>query len=177
MEACQATYTLLVACGFIPNIAKSSLVPSQQIDILGHIIDSVTMTVHLPPKREKKVLKMFSAMLKSPCISIHDLAKLVGTMVSCFWVCPLGQTHYHSLECLKVTALHENNFDWEAMVSLATLTDLEWWVHALPGSQAPLSHPNPTVTLFTDASSYAGGGFSWTCDQWSFFGEGAPSQH
>ena len=105
LEACQATYTLLVACGFIPNIATSSLVPSQQIAILGHIIDSVTMTIHLPPKRDKKVLKMFSTILKSPRISIHDLAKLVGTMVSCLRVCPLGQTHYRSLECLKVEAL------------------------------------------------------------------------
>ena len=160
LDTCQATYTLLVACGFIPNVAKSSLIPSQQLEILGHLIDSVSMTISLPQKCERKILKLFKSVLKSPTLSIRKLAKVVGTMVSCFRVCPLEQTHYRSFECLKVSALQENGFNWEAMTTLTSvaLADLEWWIQALPGATAPISRPNPTITLFTDASSYAWGG-------------------
>ena len=40
LEACEATYNLLLELGFLPNDKKSSLIPSQCLEVLGHIIDS-----------------------------------------------------------------------------------------------------------------------------------------
>ena len=105
--------------------------------------------------------------LKVKSMTISELAKIMGTMISCFCIWPLGQTHYQSLECLKVAALKTNHFDWEAHTSLShtALYDLQWWLWVLPRTWAPISHPNPSLTLFTDLSSYAWGCPQWICGQ------------
>ena len=49
LEACEATYNLLLELGFLPNDKKSSLIPSQCLEVLGHIIDS-GIRKHIPYK-------------------------------------------------------------------------------------------------------------------------------
>ena len=58
IQACHATFCLLADCGFIPNIKKSKLIPSQIVQILSTIINSITMTIYLPKEKELSILKL-----------------------------------------------------------------------------------------------------------------------
>ena len=153
---CETTYNLLIKCGFIPNDKKSQLIPSQKIEILGHIIDSVNMCLTLPDTKTKKVVEMCEHLLSLKACRIRHLAKVIGTLISCTKVCILGQTHYRSLERDKLRGLRESHGNWEKYVSISSKSrvDLLWWIKNLPGSRAPLSHGNPSVKVSCDACGY-----------------------
>lgn len=54
-EAFSFVSNLLIALGFLLNLAKSVSEPTQQIQFLGHLVDSVTMTFQLIPAKVEKV--------------------------------------------------------------------------------------------------------------------------
>ena len=163
LDACVRTYSLLQACGFIPKLSKSTLLPSTCIDILGTRVDSVSVTVTLPPKKSEKILSLIQHHLlcKSRFISIRDLASLIGKLLSCTIVCPLGQLYYRDMEWCKLRGLKLNNGNWDGKCKLTdkALIELQWWSRNLPHSFAPIHRPNPHLVLYTDSSSYAWGGF------------------
>ena len=55
LHTCLETYSLLMKVGFLQNTKKSSLKPSQTIQILGTCIDSVNMIVFLPPEKKQNI--------------------------------------------------------------------------------------------------------------------------
>ena len=89
-RTCAATYNLLLACGFLPNMSKSMLTPSQCVEILGTVVNSRTMTIYLPTKKEQDMLQLLKECLKVHHLTIRCLARIIGKLVSCFPVCPLG---------------------------------------------------------------------------------------
>ena len=50
---------LLQNQGFVTNLKKSVLHPTQRIEFLGMIIDSVEMTVPLPQKKVESISKRY----------------------------------------------------------------------------------------------------------------------
>ena len=83
LDTCIATYSLLTQCGFIPNLKKSKLVPAQKIEILGVLLDSVNMVVTLPDCKIKQTLDMINTVLSAHHMSIRDLTRLIGKLLSC----------------------------------------------------------------------------------------------
>ena len=52
-RAVSRTHNLLLSLGFLPNYKKSCLLPTQCIDILGFVIDSVKMTITLNNRKTR----------------------------------------------------------------------------------------------------------------------------
>ena len=77
---------------------KSVLVPSQTIEFLGFIIDSVTMTVSLSARKKDKLHKLCQS-FKCPGkqFSIREVASFIGKLVSSFPGVEFGPLHYRSL--------------------------------------------------------------------------------
>ena len=65
------TFRLLQACGFIPKISKCTLVPSTCIEILGVIVNSISMTVSLPKSKEIQILEMITVTLRMATAAIY----------------------------------------------------------------------------------------------------------
>ena len=167
LTACKATYSLLVGCGFLPNLKKSKLVPAQKIQILGALVDSVNMTVSLPPHKERDMLSLLSDCLTCHHLTIRSLARLIGKLISCTIACPLGTMYYRNLERTKLRALRLSAWNWNATCRLSTecKQEMTWWLDNIPHCSAPIFRPNPRLTLTTDASS-----FGWGAD---FYGQKA----
>ena len=91
--ACFTTVQLLLSCGFLPNMKKSILKPQQQITVLGTIVDSITMMVSLPQVKEHTILELLNNALKLHHMSVRHLAKIIGKLISCTAVCPLGKLY------------------------------------------------------------------------------------
>ena len=161
LQTCIATYSLLLKVGFLPNLKKSQLVPTTCIQILGTCVDSRRMLVSLPKNKEDSILNLIQTTLTSRFISIRDLARIIGKLLSCLVACPFGQMHYRYLECLKICALHLHQGRWNARCKLTckAMSDLLWWQEHLPHTSAPICRKSPSPVMFTDACDWGWGCF------------------
>ena len=118
---------LLTRVGFLLNKKKSHPEPKQQVVALGYVVDSISMTVALPLKKEDDVLSHCLQLLHASNPSIRYVACVWGKLISCLPVLPLGRAHYLMLECDKVAALrfHRGNFDKGCLISDESRMDLE----------------------------------------------------
>ena len=73
---------LLQHLGFVINLKKSVLKPSQQIEFLDLKIDTHTMTLALTEEKMKKVILKCQNLLSHPQTTVLELTKLVGLMSS-----------------------------------------------------------------------------------------------
>ena len=153
-QALEMAYVFLLSLGFIPNQNKSMLIPTQCIESLGHIIDSQLMQITLPPSKAFNIVQMLLAAVNDKLMSIRHLCVLIGKLVSCFMVVPLGRMHYRNLEHQKVSALHLNDGDFEALIVLndKSIQDLSWWCTNLPIAAAPIDRGCATAVFTCDAS-------------------------
>ena len=159
IQACDATFCLLADCGFIPNIKKSKLIPSQIIQILGTIVNSITMMIYLPKEKELSILKLLRSTVSKHHMAILHLASVIGKLISCIYVCPMDRLYYRNLEKVKNRFLSLNDYRWDSTWHLnhKTKKELHWWIANLPNLSALIVRPNPELSISFDACSYGWG--------------------
>ena len=78
-----STIKLFDFLGLVTHPDKCSLIPKQEIVMLGFLINSVLMTVRLTPEKIQKIKALDKKMKESPNgITIQQLAKVIGYIVS-----------------------------------------------------------------------------------------------
>ena len=164
---------LLTRLGFVPHPTKSVFEPTQNLEFLGFLLNSLTMQVKLPPRKTERLIHYCQRVLSTTFLSIRDLASLIGSLVSTFPGVQFGPLHYRTLEHDKNLALLRSNYNFEANVELspASKLDLNWWVRSLPTSFRDIDHGRPQVFIHTDASQVGWGATlstSTTQGLWTF---------
>ena len=76
----QLVVTLLQSLGFIINLKKSLLIPTQVITFLGFQIDPICMIISLPAEKANKILDCCRRLLVSQSITLRNLASLLGLL-------------------------------------------------------------------------------------------------
>ena len=144
----------LDSLGFVIHPEKSIFLPSQEIEVLGFLINSVTMTVSLTHTKKEPIKEMCSLALSMNLVTIRFVAKILGKLSSSFIAVPLGKLHYRTLERLKSKALKMNrgNYDKKVVLTADCKTDILWWERNILNSKNPIIRENPTMTIHTDAS-------------------------
>ena len=107
-------YNTMVYCGFLPHPVKSILQPTQVIETLGFMINSITMTVTISPTKMKHTRDLCLALLKVKSCTIRHLCKVIGKLIAVFPACPLGKLHYRNIERCKLRALIKNQWNYDA---------------------------------------------------------------
>ena len=162
----------LESFGFIIKPSKSNLVPSQSMRHVGFIWDTVRFSVSVPTDKVSSLKTLCSSALSSP-VSLSFLAKIIGTIESFRYGCPVAALHYRSLQFDLIPHLSEST-DWSSTIVLSpsARSDLEWWLACgdlLPS--APLDPFTPTHVMETDASLIGWGAFldssSFSQGRWS----------
>jgi hypothetical protein len=149
---------LLQLAGFLLHRTKSVQVPTQQIEYLGFLINSRSMTVALPTDKRQRLTKALrrniNVLKDQRPITIREAARLIGLLVSSTLATKYGKAHYRSLEEAKLEALQAANFRYDAQFlwPLECLPDLQWWLQQIPNSRTSFLKPSPTTTVITDAS-------------------------
>lgn len=82
-NVCLTFQTLFTDLGFVINVDKSCVIPAQQINFLGFVLDSVSITITLTDDKKAKVKSLCNQLLLKSHSTITELAQLVGTLVSC----------------------------------------------------------------------------------------------
>ncbi|OXU26260.1 hypothetical protein TSAR_007120 [Trichomalopsis sarcophagae] len=172
------TVGLLESLGFCINKRKSCCEPATRCEFLGFIIDSSSYVLELPTKKRKVLLDKVLGIFRKRSCSILLFAKLIGSLVAACPAVEYGVVYTKALERLKTLALFRNDFDFDAKISIpkSVLSDLAWWINAIPRTNNSFKSFDFVMELYTDASNTGWGattgntechGF-WTEEQKNF---------
>lgn len=159
-EECKAQVdlvtTLLQSLGFLINFKKSVLIPCQEIEFLGVIINSVTMFFSLPKEKIDRIKKACQHQLLQKSISALQLSQLLGQLSSTRQAVLAAPLYLRELQrCLARVVHHPADYSNDNVVHWTQLArkELTWWATHLP-EQAfrPIRIPPPSVVITTDAS-------------------------
>ena len=158
-QAVQNTIRLLEQCGFLINYPKSKMDPGNSIEYLGFNLDSNNMVISLPKEKIDSISLQCSQIIQQPIITIRELARITGKLISTFPAMQYGPLHYRAFEKLKCHALLQNkdNYDALVLVSPDIVTDLHWWIENLQNAYTTIDRGPVDIELETDATLEAWG--------------------
>ena len=156
----EKTLNLLVQLGFIVNIKKSTLEPTQKITYLGSVFD-LKQELVLPTVERVQKLEQALFNLLNLNLTTRDYLHLLGIMASCIELIPNARLYMCPLQ------IHLRHYWRPASTRLKTVIPLtphlrghlNWWfnrANTLKGRL--LQQPSATITLTTDASKSGYGG-------------------
>ena len=122
--------SLLESLGFAIHEGKSILNPTQEIEFLGFMFSSVTMTISVTKGKTEVIILKIRRFLENKSPTIRELASVIGSVISLFSAIPFGKLHYRALEKDKSNALKKfaGNFDQQiSQVRYKASMELHWW--------------------------------------------------
>ncbi|CAB4006638.1 Hypothetical predicted protein [Paramuricea clavata] len=153
---------LFISLGLHVHPDKCVLIPSQELLILGFLINSLLMIVKLPLEKKVKLRDLCLQALRGNKLTIQFVASVIGTLISALPGVEFGRLHYRNLERDKINALARNNGNYRSFMHLseAAKQELQWWTTHVMHSSRRLRHPVISYIFQTDASDL---GWGVTC--------------
>lgn len=150
---------LFTKLGFKVHVEKSVLEPTQELEFLGFLINSVKMTVSLPTKKVDNILDMCKEALNLQQMTIRQVLHIVGTLNAYSVAVEYGRNYFKRLEQEQILALRRSKGDFDVYMtpSMIAKQDLKWWQDNVVGSFCRIKTNNPDWELTTDASSLGWG--------------------
>ncbi|XP_078608493.1 uncharacterized protein LOC144880269 [Branchiostoma floridae x Branchiostoma japonicum] len=149
--------------GFVTNLGKSILEPTQRIVFLGSGLDSVTMSLFLPNDKVIELSRLANAVLEKGRLTARELAHVIGKFQAAAVSVLLAPLHFRQLQLLLISTLRRTGRDWDALVHLPqdAQQDLVWWRDSLPQNyDRPIHCPVGDIVIESDASQLGWGAFS-----------------
>ena len=155
-ELCNnVTYALQLfdSLGLTINVQKSVLTPTQEIEFLGIVLNSVSMTATLPVRRRERIKQQGKFLLREG-ITLRDLAIFIGLAVASTPAVPLAPLKYKYLEIIrnKELARSHGNYDVSVFLDDHAKDLIKWWIHHIDSQSNSLLTSPPFLELYTDAS-------------------------
>ena len=149
-----ATVEMSCDTGFIVHPIKSLLEPTQIIEYLGFIINSVDMTVRVNERQAKKIADACMSLMSCDSCTLLKLAKVVGLLVASFPGVEFGPVFYRKLDNAKNRALKDSKGNFNSCIEINSemKDDLNWWIENIQYAYNPISHGNPSMIIYSDAS-------------------------
>lgn len=148
------TQKLFEKLGFIISYEKSVLNPCQKLVFLGFVLDSTSMRVYLTTDKAAKNVLACKQLLEKNHVTIREVSKVIGLLVSSLPCVQYGSLFYRSIEIDKNKALKVSKGNFEAYMTLSpeSKADLKWWITNLSVAYKNILQNNPDVEMKTDAS-------------------------
>ncbi len=154
---------ILDKAGFVANLKKSELEPTQTIRYLGMIIDTLRMTVTVPQEKIKaaqKAIRQVVRQHKEHSLTGRVLMGLIGKLNSFYEAIRETRTHLSSLKQDQQRATKGQHWDNIATLSDGSLSELRFWSRnlrhlALQGHHFSINPPS--IVIMTDSSDHGFG--------------------
>ena len=109
ISLCQSnisnTVSLLHGLGFNINRKKSVLTPTQSLEFLGFILNSVNMTITLPTRRKSNIEEVCTKLLMKTSLKIRFVSSAIGMIIAAVPAVKHGALHYRTMEADKNSTL------------------------------------------------------------------------
>ena len=139
--------TLIVSrkAGFVVHPDKSVVKPTQIMEFLGFILNSLDMTVRLTKRKIDNLTSIISHILQKSEITIQELSEIIGKLVATFPGVQYGKLYYRQIDNEKTLALKMSKGDYSAKMKLSNTakSDLKWWVFNLPTCKVDIPPKSP----------------------------------
>ena len=89
-QTIEATVSLLEILSFAIHKRKSILNPTQEIEFLGFVFNSVTMTISITKGKTEAII-LIRRFLENKSPTIRELASVIGSVISSY---PFGKLHF-----------------------------------------------------------------------------------
>ena len=99
------TVNMFLKLGFVIHLAKSGLIPTQELKFLGFLLNNISMSIRLPPRKVTYVRQAYEDLLHKHNLTIREVAHVIGLIVSSFQGEQYGELFYRYLEQDKIQAL------------------------------------------------------------------------
>ena len=123
-SSCQSnianTVSLLQALGFTINREKSVLTPTQSLEFLGFIINSVNMTITLTTRRKSNIAEVCTKFLMKTSLKIRFVSSAIGMIIAALPAVKHGALHYRTMEADKNFAPRLTEGDFDKNMTLTT---------------------------------------------------------
>ena len=146
--------------GFIPNLKKSDLIPTQEFTFIGMEFLTQQNIVRVPAGRVKVLILAIKTILSQTQISAQTFLSLLGKLSAAADLILLGRLHLQLLQMclLSVWKPHVLPVDHQVTINCMIKVHLKWWMntnHFVQGM--PIHPPDPKIFLYTDASHFGWG--------------------
>ena len=154
----QSVLLLCHELGIVVNPQKSNLVPSQIVQYLGVVIDSISFRASPSQDRISRLRSTADAFQSSASPPASLWLSLLGVLSSLAHLVPGGRLRMRSLQLCLHRSWDRSDLQAPVPVSQDCLQDLQWWLH-LPrlSSGVSLSQVSPDLHFWSDASDVGWG--------------------
>jgi hypothetical protein len=151
---------LLEDLGFIVHQTKSIATPSQTIEFLGLIVNSMNLSVFLPDTKVDSIIDLCALAIDKNQISLYEIARILGKFTWATSALNFAQAHYRSLQSQYIDNTKFNsNLERKISLSQEAVRDLRWWVENLKEVNGkPLTVADPDLIIYSDACLSGWGG-------------------
>ncbi|KAI9560527.1 reverse transcriptase [Daphnia sinensis] len=167
---------LLRVLGFVINEEKSVGTPSQVMEFLGLIVNTVTLSFRLPSKKVDSMVERCSRILSKRNVPLRVLASLLGDFTWASSAVPFARSHYREVQSLYInnSKFYKGELDTKVDLTDPVKSDLLWWISNLASCQGrPMFEAEPTLSICSDASLSGWGavcegvttGMSWSDEE------------
>ena len=150
---------LLQDLGFLVNMNKSVLTPTQRIIFLGFLIDSVNMTISLPEEKQLAITQKANLLLGQNLVSIRNLCQFVGMCSATRPALRQAPLFYRKVQLsinkvLRKAGLNKKLcYNQKIRLDFQVRQNLEWWAVEMPYQcTAPMFSRPVDVKIATDSS-------------------------
>ena len=147
---------LLENLGFIIGCKKCVLEPTQLIDFLGFMVDSVRQELRLPAEKIKKIRPEARKLSVSTSTMARKLSQFLGKLNAATRAVPVAPMFYPNLQAALGRALATGAQDYSVSVEVtpSMREELQWWEdHLSQWNGRTLVTEKPSVVIETDASN------------------------
>ena len=93
---------LLENLGFLINWKKSAIIPVQEIQFLGYLINAVEMMIMLPSDKIIRIAEKCQRMVQKRVTTVRKLAEILGCMTSSLQAIAPAPLHYRYLQMTQI---------------------------------------------------------------------------
>ena len=154
----------LDSSGLLVNEDKSHWHPMQVGEWLGFVINTITVSFHIPERKVEKLKSLLGSVIGDTSSSYRELARIAGSIISvALAVGPISR-----LLTRQMYLAIESRSAWDHTLrfSPALLEELRFWYSNIDSFNGYSLRPPPdsSTVIFSDASDVAFGGFSASLD-------------
>lgn len=145
---------LITTLGFVIHSEKSVLIPTQRLEYLGLVIDTVAMTFSLPLDKRTKLLGLCGAALGKKATFLRELAAILGLLNWAVQTVNFAPAHFRALQHARnKSARLSDDLSSRVHLPAAAREDLNWWLTKADYTICrPIIASPPSLTIFSDAS-------------------------
>ena len=154
----------LTLCGLKANDEKSHWEPMQVGEWLGMIINTINFRFEIPPRKIQNVRKLIEEILSSDSVAFRSLAKLAG-FINSLYLAVGPAVRLFSRQLFYTISLRHSWSGHLQHIPPLLVEELRFWLTNLTYLNGYNIRPKVScqpLTIFTDASGVAYGGYSAT---------------